>query len=544
VQKQQGRNERCQCGSGKKYKHCHGSPEALDRLERAFGAGEAHVRAHQAAEKRRIEQQGLGKPIISAEFQDHRFVAVGNKVHFSKNWKTFTDFLIARAKQVLGQRLGNAELAKPETDMHPFSLWYRKLALLQADNNYQSGVVKSMPETGAVHAFLELAYNLYLLEHNAELRDRLVNRLTVKDQFLGALSEIRVAGMLIRAGYTLAFQDEDESSVTHCEYDATRIETGKSFSIEVKTRHWQTYPARDDNGKLAVRKHVARLTREAMKKRVTHDRIVFIELAMPDAPPAGSPDVEPWWMQSAVDGVKDVEQRMIADGQTPPPAIVVVSNHPHHLHLDATTAVVGFAVEGFGPTDFRSGAFGTIREALKFREQYRDFLTLWRSIENHRRIPTTFDGEDPHLAFGDNPPRLKVGVMYAIPGADGATVDAVLEDATVSEPEKLAYGVYRTVDGQRVIATTPLTDAELEAYRAHPDTFFGVINSVGKANSPLDMFDLFFGSYKGTSKERLLEFMAASADIAHLRNLPQEELAITYCERLVYGLMAQSPKSS
>jgi hypothetical protein len=511
-------------------------------MARVFAAVPAQLRAREAAELQRKQQQGLGKPIISVDFNDHKLVAVGNTIHSSKGWKTFTDFLIARVKKVVGERLGNADLAKPEADMHPFSLWYRKLALLQAANGFQEGVVKTMPETGAVHAFMELAYNLYLIEHNAELHNRLVNRLIVKDQFLGALSEIRIAGMFIRAGYTLAFQDEGRSDTTHCEYDATRTETGKAFSVEVKTRHWRAFPTRDDAGKQKVRKAVGRLLREALQKQVAHDRIVFIELAMPDPP--GAPDVEPWWMQSAIDGIKDVERRMISDGQTLEPAIAIVSNHPHHLHLDATSVVVGYAVDGFGPTDFRSGRFGTIREALKFREKHRDFLALWNSIEKHRQIPTTFDGEDPHLAYGDNPPRLKIGGKYSIPGPNGEPVDALLEDGCVVEAGKVAWGVYRTVDGQRVIFTTPLTDAELQAFQAHPDTFFGVIKKVGSLKSPLEMYDWFYDCYKDTPREKILEFMATSADIGLLKSLTREELAITYCERLVYGTMARSPKAA
>jgi len=39
----------------------------------------------EAQEFQRREQQGLGKPIISAEFQEHRVIAVGGTLHFSKN---------------------------------------------------------------------------------------------------------------------------------------------------------------------------------------------------------------------------------------------------------------------------------------------------------------------------------------------------------------------------------------------------------------------------------------------------------------------------
>ena len=47
------------------------------------------VRRHEAKELVRVQQQGEGKPIISAVFKDHRFVAVGNTLHYSKQWKFF-----------------------------------------------------------------------------------------------------------------------------------------------------------------------------------------------------------------------------------------------------------------------------------------------------------------------------------------------------------------------------------------------------------------------------------------------------------------------
>ena len=47
-----------------------------------------------AARIQREQQQGLGKPIVSAEVKGHRFVAVKNRLMHSKGWRTFHDFLI------------------------------------------------------------------------------------------------------------------------------------------------------------------------------------------------------------------------------------------------------------------------------------------------------------------------------------------------------------------------------------------------------------------------------------------------------------------
>lgn len=92
-----GRNEPCPCGSGKKYKRCHGSvtasaafpfedPSFLEALQQKREEFEA-------TEQRRRQQQGLGRPIISTVCKGYRIVFVGDGVYSSKSWRTFHDFL-------------------------------------------------------------------------------------------------------------------------------------------------------------------------------------------------------------------------------------------------------------------------------------------------------------------------------------------------------------------------------------------------------------------------------------------------------------------
>lgn len=118
-----GRNEYCPCGSGKKYKKCHGDLARLDRVYSAIAAAPVMLARHKAAEQQRIEQQGLGKPIIAARMDNgHQFVAVRNRLLYSKKWKTFHDFLGDYLKGILGTEWGNAELLKPfdrSTAPHP-----------------------------------------------------------------------------------------------------------------------------------------------------------------------------------------------------------------------------------------------------------------------------------------------------------------------------------------------------------------------------------------------------------------------------------------
>jgi hypothetical protein len=83
----QGRNERCRCGSGKKFKRCHGSSDYQQEVQEAMTAA---LRQSQAAEVQRQRQQGLGKPIISTEIAGQRVIAVRNRIFYSSQFKTFT----------------------------------------------------------------------------------------------------------------------------------------------------------------------------------------------------------------------------------------------------------------------------------------------------------------------------------------------------------------------------------------------------------------------------------------------------------------------
>ena len=83
-------------------------------------------REMEAQRVQREKQQGLGKPIISANVAGHRMVTVGNTVHYSKQWKTFQDFLRHYLIEQLGRDWFKAELAKSADRQHPIVRWYGK----------------------------------------------------------------------------------------------------------------------------------------------------------------------------------------------------------------------------------------------------------------------------------------------------------------------------------------------------------------------------------------------------------------------------------
>ena len=511
-----GRNDRCPCGSGKKFKKCHGDVARVDRISAAMAAAPAILARLEAKEHQRIEQQGLGKPIIAAKMDTgHQLVAVRNRLLYSKKWRTFHDFLGDYLKDALGSGWGNAELQKPFDQRHPVLVWYHKLCEQQRLFIKEAGKVSTARMTGAVAAYLHLAYDLYALDHNAELQAKLVARLRSKENFHGARYEVQVAAMLARAGFTLAFENEDDRSTSHCEFTAAHARTGKQFSVEAK---------RAESGR--VNRQLVR----ALRKAANHTRIVFIDLNTPD-PSTG--EETPAYVQRAFDLLRRFET-VEPQAQRLPPAYVFLTNAPWEHHLDGIDWRQLALGDGFRIDEFKLDyQFPSLRAAINGRQAHIEMHELLNSIRTHSSIPITFDGENPELAFDDSEQnRLTIGNRYMVPDADGTEVEGVLASAVVMENEKVAVGVVNTDDGRALIVRAPLSDVELAAWTEHPDTFFGEISRNRRSETVLDLYDFFMESYSNTPKAKLLEFLAGARDIDQLVELAQPELASVYCERL------------
>lgn len=106
---------------------------------------------------RRLQQQGLGRPILSAEVSGNRVVVVGNRRYQSSKWVTFHDFLRDYLLGGLGADWSNAEQAKPLEERHQILRWYAQAAADAKALGNPDGVT-SGPMTGAIQAFLNLAY--------------------------------------------------------------------------------------------------------------------------------------------------------------------------------------------------------------------------------------------------------------------------------------------------------------------------------------------------------------------------------------------------
>jgi hypothetical protein len=236
----------------------------------------------------REKQQGLGKAIITAELHDHRIVAVGNKLCWSKKWKTFQDFLRDHVIDQLGHEWFKVEVAKPDHQQHPIAHWFKQSIADFKRLDKQEGEIATGPMTGAQRAFLNLAYNLYLIAHHAapgesdQLVATFVARLKSEraDDFIGKLFETYAAAAFLKAGFTLSYENESDGKTSHVEFVAAYPPTGKKFSVEVKARNRATIedgPVDD-----IKRLRVASKLNKALAKATDHTRVVMIEVNVPD----------------------------------------------------------------------------------------------------------------------------------------------------------------------------------------------------------------------------------------------------------------------
>jgi hypothetical protein len=483
------------------------------------------VRQHEAREAVRQKQQGLGRPILSAEANGYRLVFVKNTMHYSKSWKTFHDFLLYYLRNTFGKEWWEAEMAKPENSRHPIIRWHeainRKLGPLT-----KKGEINEAEMTGAVAAYLQLSYNLFLLKHNLELQTHLLNRLKRTDEFGPAAYETFVFGTFIRAGFSIEISNELDNSSAHPEFVATHQETGRKFSVEAKRiQSPKSYP--DRAGKVGIQWQLVK----ALNKSLSHERVVFIDLN--DANNLATDGV-PNWTLDAYSELKRLENQTIA-GQPLSPAFVFITNIPYEHHLETTTLTRAVYSHGYKVPDFSYGPGQkiTLREAIDSQAKHAVMLHLIDTLKR-ATIPSTFDGSDPHMAFSEHPPRLLIGSRYGVQDAEGNIIEGVIQSGTVLETENTAAVVVNLDNGSQVIVRHPLTKQEMASYYDNPDYFFGIYHPAGrKVNDPLELYNFFFNAHKNTPKEKLLEWMKNAPNIEELRKLPQAELASIYCEGCV-----------
>lgn len=520
-----GRNETCPCGSGMRFKKCCGSVSREDSMSSLL------TDRIEATEIQRRQQQGHGRPIQAFTQSDGKIVVVGKRLFKSPKAQTFHDFLLDYVGVVMGKEWFAKQmvLATP----HPAAGWANAL-------NSERRQPHQSPRMACngTRSLLALAYNLYLVEHHYKqyklpLLDRLLSRLRRSDDFFPTLSETYAAASFLKAGFDLEYEN-DRDAGEHAEFTATFPVTGRKFSVEVKTR---AGPDRIADG-TALRLKVTKKLERALAKNLPHERVVWIDVNIPDASPIDGSG----WIGEVIHEIDQAEATLQLDGKPAPPAYLFVTNQPYHYNAASILGAPVILALGFKVNDFQSRKPVSFRDVVMSRRSHPEMHELLQSIKTHTEPPVTFDGQAPEIAFASEPIHpLLVGNDYLIPTEDGKEVVGRLESATMIESQKLIYGVYNCRDGVHRINTNPATDAEVAAWRRHPETFFGkVLPAGGEIRDPLELAEFIYGTYKNTPKETLLKFLSGHPMTDRFEAMTQDELAIMYCDMCVASIIQQT----
>ncbi len=276
---------------------------------------------------------------------------------------------------------------------------------------------------------------------------------------------------------------------------------------------------------------------KALAKRADHERLVFIELGIGDL--RGGDEV-PRELKAALQLIRRQEGTSNHAGEPLPSAYVFITNTPAHLNLDSTEIHTFVLGEGFQIPDFKlDSEFPTLRAAIDAHARDKALFDILDSAREHSFPPVTFDGEIEEYALGvlDPAQRLIIGRRYHIPDGKGGQRAGVLTSATVAKQESKVYGALYFEDGAAEILVWDMPEAELHAWRRHPDTFFGEpAPKNSHAKGPLDQYIFFHNGYRETPHARLLELLQGPPDLEQLRTKSQVELASIYAERLTLSV--------
>lgn len=530
-----GRNVVCPCGSKRKYKKCCGNPckvqtASVQKLNSNSFPPEllAAIERKKAEELTRQQQQGLGRPIIAANFNGQQFVVAGKEIRSSSKWKTFPDFLSDYLKDVLGREWGNAELVKPLVDRHSILQWYDVYCNHQKKFLSEKEEIKNVPTIGAMFCYIGLAYSLYLLKHNAELQEILINRLKNFGNFQGAYYETIIINGLIRAGfYDIAFENEADLNSKHCEFSATSKRTGKRYTIEVRMKGVAGLLGRTHKDGSANKNPTSSLSdhlKDALKKPATGERLIFIDL---NAEPHLGVE-EPLWVKNAVKTLQGREK--VLQGEK---AYAFITNIPFHRTLENQQAGgITILSYGLGIPDFCKIGWHRYRDIYLQKQKHIDAHEIIQALGAYTNVPITFDGTLPSEALSEDKRSLKIDEKYFFEDLEGGKV-GIIKSATVDKNTKTAYYIIHTEDNQLKLISRVMTDNEFQDYKRHPETFFGKIQKVSKvANTGYEFFENLVEQFKGYTREQLLDMMKKAKDIEDLRKMDQHDLLMEYCERL------------
>ena len=320
---------------------------------------------------------GRVRPAVHAVWRGLKWVAVGDQFLNSPKWKTPADFFLDYLKHVMTPEWGKAELVRPLADRHPVMQWYDAMCRLQRLTTKKAEVdgVFCVAPSGAMRAYMLLAYDLYILQHHGLLEARLLHRLRHRDQYQGARHELFAAATCVRAGFDIKYEDESDRSNKHTEFSATHRTTRVSICVEAKSKHRPGILGMEGSrvADEEIRTRLGGLLNDALKKPHKHPLAVFLDLNLPPTSPAHG--TSEWFKRFADPILRGIDRK----GEEDPWDLLVFSNQPDHYAIDDRPASGGYAL----------GMLGKNRSSRS--QPPSEFVAIIDAANKFGHLPNTFE---------------------------------------------------------------------------------------------------------------------------------------------------------
>jgi len=282
----------------------------------------------QRKEQERVVRFGRIRPQISVVHQGQRMVTVRNRIYYSDKWKFFPDFLRDYVPQVLGLEWCKAEAAKPEAERHPIIKWRAEGAAYMNAQPAQPDGTRVVLPCGALAAYTNFAYDLYVVDDNGGLDDEFLQRLKNRELFQGARHELFAEATCYRAGFTVEHENEKDGRTRHAEFTVRHAATGQLLSVEAKSSHRAGVLAMPGTPEERPRLRFEHLINDAVAKKPNHPLVIFVDTNLQFkwaervlGRQAGNTLSRP--MRILLERVKEHH------GEDPY-CMIIFSNHPHH----------------------------------------------------------------------------------------------------------------------------------------------------------------------------------------------------------------------
>jgi hypothetical protein len=325
------RNSRCPCGSGKKYKKCHGSVAAANGTD-FFDTPAGHRVLEKAAQMMNPPPSRLvSRPQMPTVAFGQKIRAVRNVIHFRPLEETFHDFQLNLLLWTLGKNWFDEQMLKPAGDRHIILRWRderNELLERYRDPAAPPNQPVRAPLTGNMKALAVLADDIYQLQQALKTPRKIIERLRNMREFQGARYEILVGSLFARCGFDIEFVDSRGRK--NPEFIATKAD--ERIAVEAKSRHRPgvlhergEYIAEAQPTQARIRG----LFQEALEQnpgRVSF--IVFIDVNLPLTPQ--TPPLERIWVQEAMKCFEERKYEKLPEEDSG----LILSNIGWHYHRD------------------------------------------------------------------------------------------------------------------------------------------------------------------------------------------------------------------